>query len=95
MGVRLRFVLFLFTALLPATLLTAQPQERHIDPPGVDVLNSIGEELPNPFSGGLDLTRIGLFDDDLDGYPDLWTFNLGGEFRRYDNRGGIPLCTGE
>ena len=89
MGVRFRFVLFLFTALLPATLLTAQPQERHIDPPGVDVLNSIGEELPNPFSGGLDLTRIGLFDDDLDGYPDLWTFNLGGEFRRYDNRGGF------
>src|SRR5690606_20476443 len=41
-----------------------------------------------PFSGGLDLTRIGLYDDDRDGYPDLWTFNLGGEFRRYDNRGG-------
>lgn len=69
--------------------LAAQPTDRMISPPDVEVRTSSGDILPNPFSGGLDLTRIGLWDDDRDGYPDLWTFNLGGEFRRYDNRGGL------
>lgn len=89
MVARIRLSLSVLLSSLAVGSLAAQPQERYISPPEVEVISSIGEELPNPFSGGLDLTRIGLFDDDLDGYPDLWTFNLGGELRRYDNRGGF------
>ena len=52
------------------------------------VRNGAGLEMPNPFSGGFDLTRIGLWENDRDGLPDLWTYNFGGEFRRYGNRDG-------
>ena len=73
------------------TSLEAQPFERVIAPVELEVLDRNGERLSNPFSGGLDLTRIGLWDNDRDGLPDLWTFNLGGEFRRYDNRGELSF----
>ncbi len=76
--------LFLF---ISGHLLTAQPFERAISPEEVVVRSASGERLANPFSGGLDLTRVGIWDNDRDGLLDLWTFNLGGEFRRYENRG--------
>lgn len=69
------------------TLLRGQPFERVIAPEELVVRSASGERLANPFSGGLDLTRVGLWDNNRDGLLDLWTFNLGGEFRRYENRG--------
>lgn len=50
-----------------------------------------GEPLRNPFTGGLDLTRIGLLDIDGNGRPDLFTLNLGETLRLYRNDGALPL----
>ncbi len=74
---------------LPTDRLGAQPFDRVIAPPELIVFSAGDSQLPNPFSGGLDLARIGLFDDNGDNLPDLWTYNLGGELRRYENRGDL------
>lgn len=69
--------------------LAAQPFSRTINP--FIVREASGERLMNPFTGGLDLTRIGLLDVDGDGRPDLFTLNLGEQLRLYHNEGTFPF----
>lgn len=86
---RLCVILLALTLFGSSGVLIAQPFSQRVNP--FLVRESGGEELSNPFTGGLDLTRIGLLDIDNDGRPDLFTLNLGERLRLYRNLGTFPF----
>ena len=75
----------LFCLICSSPFLGAQELQYEVMP--FEVQEASGEPMLNPFSGGLDLTRIGLHDVEGDGDPDLFTYNIGEHLRLYRNEG--------
>ena len=82
--IKLAFVVILLFVLFSSDLL-AQPFRNEIRP--IEVQESSGEPMLNPFSGGLELTRLGLADVDGDADLDLFTLNISERLRIYRNEG--------
>ena len=79
----------LCTLLASTTNLLAQPFRHEIGP--ITVQGPSGEPMLNPFSGGLDLTRIGLVDVDGDSDLDLFALNISERLRLYVNDGSAAF----
>ncbi|MDB5032801.1 MAG: repeat protein [Chlorobi bacterium] len=84
---RQSLLLILAAAWLAATAATAQPLVRQIAPFPVE--RGDGTRYDNPFSGGLIQPRIGLYDIDADGYPDLLALNTDNRLIHYRNDAGL------
>lgn len=85
----LRHALLGCLLLIPITEGSGQPFERRMEPFVVE--SEQGNEMVNPFSGGLYQPRIGLRDVNGDRLPDLFLLNPDNILRLYRNYGDLIL----